>query len=78
MSTTVKRIKSATPAYFIRIRFWAAFIGTIMAAATSGLQAVPGIPGWVLPVGGVVTAVCAAIAAFSFLPTTDHSLSDRP
>jgi len=75
--TTLARLKSPSPEYFIHIRWWASFIGVILGAIEGGLLAVPSIPSFVTITLGIIVAVLGAIAGFTFLTTSDPVLSKQ-
>lgn len=75
MSTTTDRLQSDTPPYFKMIRFWAYFISVLMGAMTGVLAPIVGVPDWIkLTTGGIAT-VALAIAGFTYLTTTDPTIS---
>lgn len=77
LSTTLLRLKSPSPEYFIHIRWWASFIGVILGAIEGGLLAVPTIPSWITITLGIIVAVLGAIAGFTFLTTSNAALSKK-
>lgn len=77
MSNLSKRIKSETPPFFKKMRPWAYFIAAVAASVSGVTAGIPLCPQWVTLIFAGIGTVAGTIAAFTYLPTTDPTLSKQ-